>query len=193
MAQHPRQARSWRRLSAFPLSVPRETAELLDTVGELLAIPETGERRRSFHRWLDAAEASGVLTREERTQSSRKVDLTLHESPEPMYLAMFLNGDDDLLYEEAERERILERGAVRSPVDREIVLRAASAFIVVRRTTKREGIVVESSLPKFRKGSVVRCATPWAFAVRPRNGWSQDTFVAPRTLALVDLARRPAA
>ncbi len=187
------QVKSWRKLSAFPLSVPKETAGLLDTVDELLPIPDMGERRRSFSRWLDAAEANGVLTRAERIEAAEKVDLTLHEKPDPMYLAMFVNGDDDLLYEEADRERVLELGASRVLVDDQVVLRAARSLIVVRRTSKREGVVVRSNLSKFRKGSVVRCATPWAFAVKPRNGWSDDTFVAPRTLALVDLSSRSAA
>lgn len=186
-------SKSWRALSAFPFSVPKVKAELLDLVGELLPIPDMGERRRSFSRWLDAAEVNGVLTREERIESAEAVDLTLHERPDPMFLSMFVNGDDDLLYEEAERERILERGASRPSVDDQVVLRAARAFIVVQRTTKREGVVVESSLPKFRTGSVVRCATTWAYAVKPRNGWSADTFVAPRTLELVDRSPRLAA
>jgi hypothetical protein len=183
-----RRQRSWQDLSAFPFAVSRETARFLDTLGELVPIEETRDRKTSIDRWLDEAVRLGVATPDEAALAGGEVAPTLHERPEPIYLAMFANGDDDLLYEEGERARTRE--ALLAPPDEGGRIRLASgpAFAVVRKTTRRTGVVTESNV--LPKGAVVRSRVPWPFAVRPRNGWSANTFVAPRTLEVLDAPPR---
>jgi len=180
--------RSWQDLSAFPLAVSREAARFLDTLEELVSLPEIRDRKTSFDRWLDEAVRLGVATPDEAALVGDEVAPTLHERPEPLYLAMFVSGDDDLLYEEGERARTRE--ALSAPPDEggRVRLASGSAFAVVRKTTRRTGVVVESNV--LPKGASVRSRVPWPFAVRPRNGWSANTFVAPRTLEVLEIPPR---
>lgn len=179
---------SWQDLSAFPFAVSRETARFLDTLEELVGLPESPDRKTSIDRWLDAAVGLGVATPDEAARAGGELAPTLHERPEPLYLAMFVNGDDDLLYEEGERARTREALSAPPHESGKIRLVSGPAFVAVRKTTRRTGVVVDSNtLPK---GAVVRSRVPWAFAVRPRNGWSANTFVAPRTLEVLEVPPR---
>ena len=175
--------RSWQDLSAFPLSVSRETARFLDTLEELVDLPENGDRKTSFGGWLDQAVRVGVASADEAALVGGEVAPTLHERPEPLYLAMFTNGDDDLLYEEGERARTREALQILPDEGGRIRLVSGPAYAVVRKTTRRSGVVVSSNV--LPKGAMVRSRVPWPFAVRPRNGWSANTFVSPRTLEVL--------
>jgi hypothetical protein len=103
---------------------------------------------------------------------------------DPLFFSMFANGDYDFLYEEGERSRIQEV-TEQLPQSRERYrLQDARSYVVIEKISKKSGCVVESNL--WPKGATVRSRVNWAFAVKPRNGWSPSTFVSPRTLFLQD-------
>ena len=112
------------------------------------------------------------------------------ETVDPMALSMFVNGDYDFLYEEGEAARIQESSAALPRNSEHFRLQDARHFVLVKRISKKSGLVVESNL--WPKGAQVRSRVNWRFAVKPRNGWSPRTFVSPRTLT-VEKSRRPAA
>jgi hypothetical protein len=183
-----KRAFSWRNLSAFPASVGPAVAELLDSVQELLPPDDQGSRESSFDQWLANAARCGLISSRERDAAGEEVRLTLHERPEPLYLAMFANGDDDLLYEEAARDRYSEAVAMLPEKGAPIRLADDRSYVVVEPTTKRTGVVVASNL--LRRGAQVRCRVNWPFAARPRNSWSPSTLVSPKTLSVTGAAAR---
>lgn len=113
------------------------------------------------------------------------------EKVDPMFLSMFANGDYDFLYEEGERSRILEFTAVLPTSGERYRLQDARHYVVIEKTSKKAGRVVESNL--WPRGAQVRSRVNWRFAVKPRNGWSPVTFVSPRTLRIQDPLRAIAA
>lgn len=182
---------SWRTLSAFPASVGPAAAQLLDSIEELMLAHRHGSAEDTFDLWLRTAAECGLISPQEKEEAREEVELTLHERPEPLYLAMFANGDDDLLYEEAARDRYGE--ALQRLPEKGAPLRLTDdrSFVVIEPTTKRTGVVVESNL--FRRGLEVRSRVNWTFAVKPRNSWSSSTLVAPRTLEVLRAPHRRAA
>lgn len=188
---HRKNKNSWRELSAFPAVVGPAVAELLDTVEELLPPEVGGPRASAFGGWLGKASLHGLVSREEWELAHREVGLTLHERPEPIYLAMFANGDDDLLYEEAARDRYNEAVAALPRKGAPVRLSDERTFVVIEPATKRTGVVVESNL--LRRGAQVRCRVNWPFAAKPRNSWSSATLVSPKTLEVLGAPPRRAA
>lgn len=179
---------SWRNLSAFPASVGPAVAELLDSVEELLAADIRCSPGSTFDQWLANAADRGLISSRERESAEEEVRLTLHERPEPLYLAMFANGDDDLLYEEAARDRYSEAVALLPGKGAPVRISDERTYVVILPTTKRTGVVVESNL--LRRGAQVRCRVNWPFAARPRNSWNSSTLVSPRTLEVLGAPAR---
>jgi hypothetical protein len=109
---------------------------------------------------------------------------------DPLALAMFANGDYDFLYEEGERSRLLETPDAPPKDSERYRLQDARHYVVIEKTSKKAGIVVESDL--WPKGTRVRSRVNWRFGIKPRHSWSPVTFVSPRTLTLEE-GPRPAA
>jgi len=179
---------SWRTLSAFPASVGPAVAELLDSIEELLPPEMQGSRKDTVDQWLNDASDRGLISSRERECAEEEVRLTLHQRPEPLYLAMFANGDDDLLYEEAARDRYSEAVAALPEKGAPLRISDERSYVVIRPSTKRTGVVIESNL--LRSGAQVRCRVNWPFAARPRNSWSSSTLVSPRTLEVLGAPSR---
>ena len=135
---------------------------------------------KHLRRVVKNAADRGLISSRERESAEEEVRLTLHQRPEPLYLAMFANGDDDLLYEEAARDRYSEALALLPGKGAPVRLSDERTYVVILPTTKRTGVVVESN--RLRRGAQVRCRVNWPFAARPRNSWSPSTLVSPRTL-----------
>lgn len=182
----------WRRLVAFAALLSPQVSGLLDSLEELLPVPRDPEgRKEAFLSWLERAAQLGLLRESERDLLNETVRLRLHEEPDPMYLAMFAHGDDDLLYEEAERERQAAAQADLPKAGDRFRVADDRRFVEVRKTGKRTGVVLRSNF--LPRGTEVRSQVNWPFAAKPRNSWSQATLVSPRTLKVLGAPGRRAA
>lgn len=56
---------SWRRLITYPQYVSGETNRILDTLVEILSVPDIDDRYVCLSEWLRTAESAGLITSSE--------------------------------------------------------------------------------------------------------------------------------
>lgn len=175
----------WRSLSAYPLAISKTTAELLDTIEEILPLrPDPAARPTdAVSAWLYEAGAKEIASWMEVHTACEELVPTLHERPEPRFLDLFLDGDYGALYEKGEEARVHEAAAkAKESKDRvRLSARGGRRLVVIEPTSNRAGRIVRSNF--LPKGTVVRSSVPWTHAMRPRSSWGNgDTIVDPQQL-----------
>jgi hypothetical protein len=180
----------WRTLAAYPGALGPDVGALLDQVEELLPVSRLGDRKTSALAWLGQALGSGILTPAEAARAQDELRPTLHAKPDRYFLHLFLDGEDEILYEDGESERLRESAAHRS---RETLIRLVGgrSTATILPLTRQKGIVRGSNcLPP---GAVIFSRVPWNRAAHLRGTWTEDTLVHPKSLEILEPSRRQVA
>ncbi len=181
---------SWRRACAYPAVIKVETRGLLDSLEELAPIPDGHGGRSSVLAWIQSSTQAGLLTPGEANAAETELRPTLHAKPDRYFLHLFLDGEDDLLLEDGECERLRETAAHRlEPETIRLVGGPWTATIIP--LTRQKGVVRESNC--LRKGAFILSRIPWNRAGHIRGTWTEDTFVHPKSLLIIPSPSRQAA
>lgn len=178
----PKNTLSWRRACAYPAVIQEETRVLLDSLEELTPIPRGHGVRTSVLAWLENSTQAGLLTPGEAYAAQTELRPTLHAKPDRYFLHLFLDGEDDLLLEEGECERLRETAAHR-PEPETIRLVGGPWTATIIPLTRQKGVVRESNC--LRKGALILSRIPWNRAGHIRGTWTEDTFVHPKSLEIL--------
>ncbi len=178
----PKNTLSWRRACAYPAVIQEETRGLLDLLEELAPIPDGHGGRSSVLAWIQNSTQAGLLTPDEANAAETELRPTLHAKPDRYFLHLFLDGEDDLLLEDGECERLRETAAHRlEPETIRLVGGPWTATIIP--LTRQKGVVRESNC--LRKGAHILSRIPWNRAGHIRGTWTEDTFVHPKSLEII--------
>lgn len=56
---------TWRSMVTYPMCLSKKTHEILDTLENLVSLPDTGDRYVDLSTWLENARKVGILTKSE--------------------------------------------------------------------------------------------------------------------------------